>query len=159
MCLQNANYIRQQLELLKANDIELKDEHNFVTYVDRQSEEMLVEELSRLVPGCGFIAEESQYGPAEADLKWVIDPLDGTTNFIHGVPIFAISIALMEGERVILGVVHEVNRKRKFLFMGRRQKLFSTVRKSRYQMAGSLKDSLLVTGFPYISRPYPGSIY
>jgi len=148
LCHQNGTYIRQQLELLKAKDIELKDEHNFVTYVDRQSEEMLVEGLSRLVPGCGFIAEESQYGPAEADLKWVIDPLDGTTNFIHGVPIFAISIALMDGERVILGVVHEVNRNESF-YSWDGGKAFLNGKEIRVSNAGSLKDSLLVTGFPY----------
>jgi myo-inositol-1(or 4)-monophosphatase len=106
LCRNNAAYIGQQLELLKANDIELKDEHNFVTYVDRKSEEMIVEELSRLLPGSGFIAEEGKYGQSGTDFKWIIDPLDGTTNFIHGVPIFSISIALMQEERTILGVVH-----------------------------------------------------
>ena len=101
LCQKNAVYIMQQLELLKSKDIELKDEHNFVTYVDRKSEEILVEELSRLVPGSGFIAEECKYGLTGTDLKWVIDPLDGTTNFIHGVPIFSISVALMQEERVM----------------------------------------------------------
>jgi myo-inositol-1(or 4)-monophosphatase len=148
LCHSNAKYILQQLDLLKAGDIELKEEHNFVTYVDRNSEEMLVGELSRLVPGSGFIAEENSYGTPEADLKWVIDPLDGTTNFIHGVPIFAISIALMEGERVILGVVHEVNRNESFYSWGN-GKAYLNGKEIRVSPAGSLKDSLLVTGFPY----------
>jgi len=148
LCLKNATYIRQQLELLKANDIELKDEHNFVTYVDRKSEEMLVEELSRLLPGSGFIAEESQYEPAEADLKWVIDPLDGTTNFIHGVPIFSISIALMERNRVILGVVHEINRSESY-YSWEGGKVFLNSKEIKVSGAGRLHDSLLVTGFPY----------
>ena len=149
LCLINGNYIRQQLELLNAKDIELKDEHNFVTYVDRKSEEMLVEELSRMLPGSGFIAEESQYGPAEADLKWIIDPLDGTTNFVHGVPLFAISIALMEGDRVISGVVHEVNRVESFYSWDGGKALLNG-KQIRVSTAGTLKDSLLVTGFPYI---------
>jgi myo-inositol-1(or 4)-monophosphatase len=148
LCLKNGTYIRQQLELLKANDIELKDEHNFVTYVDRKSEEMLVEELSLLLPGSGFIAEENQYGPAKSDLKWVIDPLDGTTNFIHGVPIFSISIALMEGNRVIIGVVHEINRKESF-YSWEGSKAYLNGKEIRVSAAASLQDSLLVTGFPY----------
>jgi myo-inositol-1(or 4)-monophosphatase len=148
LCLQNATYIKEQLELLKAKDIELKDEHNFVTYVDRKSEEMLVEELSRLLPGSGFIAEEGKYGPDGADLKWIIDPLDGTTNFIHGVPIFSISIALMQGEQLIIGVVHEINRSESF-YTWKGGKAYLNGKEIRVSSAGRLQDSLLVTGFPY----------
>jgi myo-inositol-1(or 4)-monophosphatase len=149
LCLKDGVYIKQQLELLKAKDIELKDDHNFVTYVDRTSEEMLVEALSRLTPGCGFIAEESEYGPSEAALKWIIDPLDGTTNFVHGIPLFAISIALMEGDNVILGVVHEVNRSESF-YSWKGGKAYVNGKEIRVSSAKTLKDSLLVTGFPYI---------
>ncbi len=148
LCLKNAAYISKQLELLKAKDIELKDEHNFVTYVDRKSEEMLVEELSRLVPGSGFIAEEGKYGSEGADLKWVIDPLDGTTNFIHGVPIFSISVALMQEDQVILGVVHEINRSESF-YSWQGGKAYLNGKEIRVSPAGRLHDSLLVTGFPY----------
>lgn len=148
LCLKNATYIKEQLALLKAKDIELKDEHNFVTYVDRKSEEMLVEELSRLVPGSGFIAEEGKYGPTGAGLKWVIDPLDGTTNFIHGVPVFSISVALMKDDRVILGVVHEINRSESF-YSWEGNKAYLNGKEIRVSVAGKLHDSLLVTGFPY----------
>ena len=148
LCLRNASYIREQLELLKAKDIELKDEHNFVTYVDRKSEEMLVEELSRLVQSSGFIAEEGKYGLSGGDLKWVIDPLDGTTNFIHGVPIFSISVALMQEERVILGVVHEINRNESF-YSWEGAKAYLNSKEISVSSSGKLYDSLLVTGFPY----------
>jgi myo-inositol-1(or 4)-monophosphatase len=152
LCLQNGAYIMQELKVLKSKDIEQKDEHNFVTYVDRKSEEMLVEELSRLVPGSGFIAEEGIYGPAGADLKWVIDPLDGTTNFIHGVPVFSISIALMQEEEIILGVVHEINRSENF-YSWKGGKAYLDGKKITVSAASRLQDSLLVTGFPY-SRDY-----
>lgn len=148
LCLKNADYIKEQLELIKAKDIELKDEHNFVTYVDRKSEEMLVEELSRLAPGSGFIAEEGKYGPEGAGLRWIIDPLDGTTNFIHGVPIFSISVALMQDEEVILGVVHEINRSESF-YSWKGGNAYLNGKKIRVSPAGRLNDSLLVTGFPY----------
>lgn len=148
LCLQNGTYIMQELKVLKSNDIEEKDEHNFVTYVDRKSEEMLVEELSRLVPGSGFIAEEGKYGPAGTDLKWVIDPLDGTTNFIHGVPVFSISIALMQDDHVILGVVHEINRNESF-YSWKGGKAYLNGKEIKVSTASRLQDSLLVTGFPY----------
>ena len=149
LCKKNGAYIKQQLDLLKIGDIELKDEHNFVTYVDRNSEAMLVEELSSLIPGCGFIAEENDYGINDSELKWIIDPLDGTTNFVHGIPLFAISIALMEGDKVIAGVVHEVNRVESFYSWGG-GKAFLNGKEIRVSSARKLKDSLLVTGFPYI---------
>jgi len=149
LCLKDGEYIKKQLELIQAKDIELKDEHNFVTYVDRGSEEMLVEELTKLTPGCGFIAEENDYGSSDAELKWIIDPLDGTTNFVHGVPLFAISIALMKNDKVIAGVVHEVNRAESFYSWGE-GKAFLNGREIRVSSAGTLRDSLLVTGFPYI---------
>jgi myo-inositol-1(or 4)-monophosphatase len=149
LCLKDGAYIKQQLDLLKEKDIELKDDHNFVTYVDRTSEEMLVEALSKLTPGCGFIAEEQDYGKSDSKLKWVIDPLDGTTNFVHGIPFFAISIALMEGDKVILGVVHEVNRVESF-YSWKGGKAFLNGKEISVSSAKTLKDSLLVTGFPYI---------
>ncbi len=149
LCLKDGAYIKQQLDMLRAQDIELKDDHNFVTYVDRTSEEMLVEALSKLTPGCGFIAEENDYGTGDAELKWVIDPLDGTTNFVHGIPLFAISIALMKGNRVILGVVHEVNRSESF-YSWHGGKAYVNNKEIRVSRAATLKDSLLVTGFPYV---------
>jgi myo-inositol-1(or 4)-monophosphatase len=149
LCLKDGAYIRQQLELLKARDIELKDDHNFVTYVDRTSEQMIVDELSRLLPGSGFIAEENDYGQSDSALKWIIDPLDGTTNFVHGIPLFAISIALMEGDKVILGVVHEVNRSESF-YSWKGGKAFVNGKEISVTQAKTLKDSLLVTGFPYV---------
>jgi myo-inositol-1(or 4)-monophosphatase len=149
LCLEDGAYIRQQLELLQAKDIELKEDHNFVTYVDRTSEEMLVKELSRILPGSGFIAEENDYGKSNSELKWIIDPLDGTTNFVHGVPLFAISIALMEGDSVIAGVVHEVNRNESF-YSWQGDKAYLNGKEIRVSSANTLKDSLLVTGFPYV---------
>lgn len=149
LCRNDGQYILQQLELLRAKDIELKDDHNFVTYVDRNSEAMLVENLSKLTPGCGFIAEENDYGSSGAGLKWVIDPLDGTTNFVHGIPLFAISVGLMEGDRVVAGVVHEVNRGESFYSWGD-GRAYLNGKEIRVTEARTLKNSLLVTGFPYI---------
>ncbi len=149
ICTRNAGYIREQSALLRSADIELKDEHNFVTYVDRKSEEMLVDNLSKLLPEAGFLAEEAQYGPDGMELRWVIDPLDGTTNFIHGVPIYCISIALMDKNEPLLGVVYEIIRNECFYtWKGGAAKLNGKV--IQVSQARSLKNSLLVTGFPYM---------
>ncbi len=145
---ENGRWIKTQLGQLQDRDIELKDEHNFVTYVDRQSEEMLVDRLARLIPGCGFIAEEGDYGQGGNEFRWVIDPLDGTTNFVHGVPLFAISIGLMEGDELVAGVVHEVNREETFYSWGG-GKAYLNGREIRVSDAPDLAHSLLVTGFPY----------
>jgi myo-inositol-1(or 4)-monophosphatase len=148
LCSRNADYIRQQLILLKAEDIELKDEHNFVTYVDRTSEEMLVDGLSKIFPGAGFLAEEARYGKEDAELRWIIDPLDGTTNFIHGVPFFCISIALASQNETLLGVVYEINRNECF-YSWQGGKALLNGKEIRVSAAADLQSSLLVTGFPY----------
>lgn len=148
LCSKNAEYIRQQLLLLKANDIEVKDEHNFVTYVDRTSEERLVAGLSKILPGTGFLAEEAKYGNEDAELKWIIDPLDGTTNFVHGVPFFSISIALADSKETYAGVVYEINRNECF-YSWKGGKALLNGKEIRVSAAQSLQDSLLVTGFPY----------
>lgn len=148
LCADNARYIRQQAESLQAHHIELKDEHNFVTYVDRTSEERLVEGLRKLLPSAGFLAEEGKYGTDETEYKWIIDPLDGTTNFIHGVPFFCISIALANPEETVAGVVYEINRNECFYSWKGGRPLLNG-KEIRVSEATSLKDSLLVTGFPY----------
>jgi myo-inositol-1(or 4)-monophosphatase len=149
LCAENARYIRQELELLRAEDIETKDEHNFVTYVDRTSEERLVDGLMKILPEAGFLAEEGKYGKDGADLKWIIDPLDGTTNFIHGVPFFCISIALADPAAILAGTVYEINRNECF-YSWKGAKAMLNGREIRVSEATSLKDSLLVTGFPYM---------
>ena len=148
LCSNAASYIRQQMKLLRAHDIELKDEHNFVTYVDRKSEEMLVEGLMRRLPSAGFLAEEGKYGAADTEYKWIIDPLDGTTNFIHGIPFFCISIALVNTKETVAGVVYEINRNECF-YTWKGGKALLNGREIRVSDAAALKDSLLVTGFPY----------
>src|ERR1051326_2133146 len=88
------NYIAAQSGRLTTSDIETKGLHDLVTSVDKHSERMLVEGLTALLPGSGFITEENTVAEKAATYNWIIDPLDGTTNFIQGVPSYAVSIAL-----------------------------------------------------------------
>jgi myo-inositol-1(or 4)-monophosphatase len=128
--------------------VEAKGHNDFVSHVDRTSERMIVDALRTLLPDAGFITEEGTARMDHRPLKWVIDPLDGTTNFIHGVPFFAVSIGLVDGINPILGVVHE---------LGRMETFTATAGGGAY-MNGSpihvsqsptVAQSLLGTGFPY----------
>ena len=86
---------------LKSGSVEVKGLNDFVTYVDKTAEKLLVEGLSKLIPESGFIAEENTSDKKGELYNWIIDPLDGTTNFIHSVPCFCISIALMRDDKLL----------------------------------------------------------
>ena len=90
------------------SQVERKHAHDYVSYVDKGSETRIVTALRQLLPEAGFITEEGSAGHDREQLVWVIDPLDGTTNFIHQYAPYAVSIALMQGRSVILGVVYEI---------------------------------------------------
>lgn len=101
-------YLRRESEHFSWSRVERKHRHDFVSYVDKTSERMLVEALTTLLPEAGFLTEEGTAGHDGQPYCWVIDPLDGTTNFIHGYAPFAISIALCHEEQPVVGVVYEV---------------------------------------------------
>lgn len=107
-------FIRQERSHFSAASVERKHAHDYVSYVDKQSEKLIVGKLQELLPQAAFITEEgtvasaADHPVADEQLCWVIDPLDGTTNFIHRFAPYAVSIALMRGTDILLGVVYEV---------------------------------------------------
>lgn len=129
-------------------NIEVKGLHDFVTYVDKTSEQKLVEELTNILPEAGFIAEEGTSTKKGKKYNWIIDPLDGTTNFIHGITPFAISIALMEDETIILGVVHELGLNECF-YAWKNSPAFLNGVIVNVSDKKTVEDSLIATGFPY----------
>jgi myo-inositol-1(or 4)-monophosphatase len=140
--------LRHDMRNLKPSDIHTKGPNDFVTFIDKNSEKRLVSELFRILPEAGFIAEESIEYPRKETYNWLIDPLDGTTNFIHGVPLFAISVALMFRDEIISGVVYEANLQECF-YAWKGSKAFLNGQPIRVSPAAKLQDSLLATGFPY----------
>nr|WP_245625777.1 inositol monophosphatase family protein [Marinifilum fragile] len=102
-------FIKEQQNKIKADVVETKGMHDFVTYVDKTSEELIVTELKKILPEAGFIAEEGTETYRADRFNWIIDPLDGTTNYIHGFSPFAVSIALQENDEIVLGVVYEIS--------------------------------------------------
>ncbi|MEH0154549.1 inositol monophosphatase family protein [Limibacter armeniacum] len=129
--------------------VEYKGMNDMVSYVDKTAEKMLVEKLSQIVPEAGFIAEEGTGEKKEGDWNWIVDPLDGTTNFIHGVPTFAISIALMDEENVAFGLVHELNLDECF-YAYRGGGAYLNDKPMMVSKQTKLKKGLVATGFPFI---------
>ncbi len=141
-------FIRAEQKKIRAAQVEVKSRNSLVTYVDKQSEQMLVNALTPLIPGAGFITEEETTSITGEHYNWVIDPLDGTTNFIHGIPCFAVSIGLLRDGLPVLGVVYEVNLDECF-YAWEGSKAFLNQTEIHVSAAARLEDSLIATGFPY----------
>lgn len=141
-------YIRSETKNISSRHVETKSKNSLVTYVDKNVESRLVEELGKLLPGSGFIAEESDKYPRSEEYNWCIDPLDGTTNFIHGVPVFSISIALMKKDKVISSVIYEINQQECF-YAWEGSKSYLNGHEIHVSGSEKLEQSLLATGFPY----------
>ena len=101
-------YIRGEREKFSLESVERKHAHDYVSYVDKGSERMIVAALKELLPEAGFITEEQTAQRGQSPLCWVVDPLDGTTNFIHQYAPYAVSIALLQGKEILIGVVYEI---------------------------------------------------
>lgn len=127
---------------------EIKGKNDFVSYVDKGAEKMLVERLSKLLPEAGFKTEEGTIEKTGVKYCWVIDPLDGTTNFLHGLNPFAVSIGLMEDDEPVAGVVYVIPENEMFsAWKGGGAWLNGT--QIHVSGAKKLSDSLIATGFPY----------
>lgn len=141
-------FIRRERQHFNLDRVEHKAFNDLVSYVDKEAERIIVDKLSQILPEAGFITEEGTSTTQGEVFNWVIDPLDGTTNFIHGVPIFCVSIALMENEEVVLGVVYEINLHECFYAM-KGGGAFCNDTRIKVSGAETLSASLIATGFPY----------
>jgi len=142
------DFIYGQVNKINNDDIKTKGIHDFVTYVDKTSEQKIVKELSKILPKAGYIAEENTISKKDKHLNWIIDPLDGTTNFIHSQPCYSISIALMQDNKIIMGVVYEINLHECF-YAWKDSDSFLNGSKIKVSEIKKMSDSLLATGFPY----------
>jgi myo-inositol-1(or 4)-monophosphatase len=139
-------------ELGRARRIELKDTPvNLVTEMDPRAEALIVERLAREFPDDAILAEERGASGGRSGRRWIIDPLDGTTNYAHGVPLFAVSIALEDRHGVALGVVHDPNQRETFVAERGRGAFLNGTRLA-VSATKRLNESLLATGFPYNIR-------
>jgi myo-inositol-1(or 4)-monophosphatase len=135
----------------EGQEISFKGEVDLVTNFDRQAQDIIVGRLSAAFPGHGFLAEEGlSLGPA-SEFRWIIDPLDGTTNFAHRFPVFTVSIGLEYQGRLIAGVVYDPMRDEMFEAADG-EGAYLNGRRIRVSAVGDLNRSLLATGFPYDIR-------
>ncbi len=155
LCLQTTEivkevglFIKQELGKVNSSAIETKSKNSLVSYVDQEAEQRLVQELSKLTPEAVFLTEEETIATQKGALRWIIDPLDGTTNFLHQLPFFSISVALQENDETILGVVLEVNREECF-YAWKDGGAYLNKDPIQVSQNPNLADALIATGFPY----------
>src|SRR6201990_2671713 len=144
--------LKRDLGEIEHLQVSLKGPANFVTMADRRAEQMLYDDLTKARPGYGVTGEEG--GTREATDKshtWIVDPLDGTTNFLHGIPHFAISIGLQREDTVIAGVIY--NPANDELYIAERGK-GAFLNDTRLRVAGrqQLNECVIACGLPHIGR-------
>jgi myo-inositol-1(or 4)-monophosphatase len=149
--LKAGDLIGANLGRIEASDVHMKGQSDFVTRIDKESESIIIDSITSRFPDHHIMAEETAGGVLEEGFTWVIDPLDGTTNFIHGFPFVAVSIALCIRKVPVVGVVLDPIR----------QELFSATRGGGVRLNGrqlqvrngvSLEQALVATGFPFRSK-------
>ena len=141
-------YLLTEIKTLKQSDVEEKGLHNLVTHVDKTAEKKIVEALSILLPESGFIAEEGTSNKVGKEYNWIVDPLDGTTNFIHGVPLYCVSIALKRNDELVLGVIYEPNLNECF-YTWKGAPSYLNGNEIHVSSIQKIDHSLFATGFPY----------
>ncbi len=150
-------FLKQELGKVTTEAIETKSLNSLVSYVDKTAEKQLVKGLGALVPDATFLTEEETVEQKDGVFRWIIDPLDGTTNFLHQLPFFSISVALQHHQKTILGIVLEVNRDECF-YAWEGGGAFLNNKKINVSNSKTLAESLIATGFPYYDydriKPY-----
>ncbi|TVR83682.1 MAG: inositol monophosphatase [Saprospirales bacterium] len=143
-----ALWIRNEAVNFDSASVEFKGRNDLVSDIDRKAQEMLVVKLAKLMPGSGFLTEEDITEDEIKEFTWVIDPLDGTTNYVHGLPIFSVSVSLKLQDRVVMGAIAEPNLNEVFTaYLGGGARLNGRpIRTSKTVEIGS---ALIATGFPY----------
>jgi myo-inositol-1(or 4)-monophosphatase len=155
LCLQvqklareTGSFIREEGKKIKVSDIEFKGITSLVTYVDKTAEARIVAALKQLIPDSGFVAEEGTADSNHEKYTWIIDPLDGTTNFIHGISPHSVSIALKEDDKIVLGAVYEVKLDEMF-YAWKDSSAYLNGNEIRVSPNSKSENALIATGFPY----------
>lgn len=144
------SYIKQQLAGFTMEQVSIKDFNSLVSYVDIEAERRLVSELTRLLPIAGFVTEEQTTNrePNSHNLYWIIDPLDGTTNFIHKLPFFSTSVALRWRDDYLLGVVYDIMHAHMYYAVSGKGAWMND-QALHVSPASTLSSCVIATGFPY----------
>ena len=141
-------WIQKEAKFFDLNEIVFKGKNDMVSYVDKDAEKKLVRDLKSILPEAGFITEEGTIDNNQKKFTWIVDPLDGTTNFIHGLPIYSISVGLLQGTDIVGGIVYELN-KNELFYAWKGGGAFLNHNPIYVSPTKHLSNSLLATGFPY----------
>lgn len=140
--------ILRSIDRLDSLQVQVKRHNDFVTEIDRQAEDAIIETIRKAHPDHAILAEESGHHRSRSDYEWIVDPLDGTTNYLHGFPAFAVSIAVAERGRLSHGVVYDPLREELYVAVRGRGALLND-RRLRVTPRPGLKGALIGTGFPF----------
>lgn len=145
--------IKERIGTIRITEITQKSISDYVTEVDVYSEKTIIEHIEKHFPTHQIMAEESSNDYKKAEYLWIIDPLDGTTNFIHGFPVVAISIALMYKGELVIGVVHDPTRNETF-YAEKGSGAFLNGNRIKVSSTALPELSLIATGFPFRNKQY-----
>ena len=141
-------WIYKEKNHFSSSSIKVKSFNSFVSYIDIEAEKKLIRGLKLLIPDSGFIAEENHNLEASDDYNWIIDPLDGTTNYIHDLAHYSISVALLNRDEIVWSAIYDVSNFKMYTAekdMG----AFCNGKKLSIQNGKKMHDGIIGTGFPY----------
>ncbi len=147
------DFIARQVGNIPNLTIESKSSNDFVSEVDRQAEARIIDTLLKAYPNHGIVAEESGQHRGDGEFEWIIDPLDGTTNFLHGFPHFAVSIALRQGGKLQQAVIYDPMKQELFTASKGGGATLNN-RRIRVTKIKTVEGALLGTGFPFRAKEY-----
>lgn len=147
------SFLKEERKSFRREEVEVKHAHDYVSYVDKESEKRIVAALRKLLPEAGFIAEEGSAVYRDEPFCWVVDPLDGTTNYIHDNAPYCVSIALRNKQSLLLGVVYDPCRDECF-YSWQGGGAYMNGERLRVSAVQTAEDAFVVTELPYNSRQY-----
>ena len=143
-----ADFIRSQVGKVASSDIEAKERNSLVSYVDKNAEKLLVDKLKPILPDPGFITEEDTVDNTRNEFTWVIDPLDGTTNFLQQIPIFSVSVGLAHRGEFVLGCIIDIMQDDHY-YAWEGGGAWLNGQKIGVSSISTMTDAIVATGFPY----------
>jgi myo-inositol-1(or 4)-monophosphatase len=148
-----AKFIKENRDKVASDQVIEKGKNSLVSYVDQGAEKILVNGFKNLIPSSSFITEEETIKQSFGSLTWIIDPLDGTTNFLHSLPYFSVSVALYDGNELLIGIVHEVIGNEVFHAI-KAQGAYLNGKRIFVTKRQDFSDILIGTGFPYQTQHF-----
>jgi len=153
LAIETGAFLREERKNFLRELVQEKQSHDYVSYVDKESERRIVKQLKQILPEAGFVAEEGSGSLTDEEYCWLVDPLDGTTNYIHDNAPYCVSIALRNRTELLVGVVYEVCRNECF-WAWKGSRAYCNGVEIHVSSINSLNESFIELGFPYDAKNY-----